>query len=93
MRRHVVPREANRAHGVRTVKIVTLTVCAAFGLAWAGGSAAHAQNRSVAKTYSSASSSKAHASYARAKPADGGAMERRCMILPCGTRWCYQVRR
>jgi hypothetical protein len=93
MRRHVVPREANRAHGVRTVKIVTLTVCAAFGLAWAGASAAHAQNYSTHRNYSSARSSKANATYAQVKPRDGSIMERKCMILPCGSQWCYLVKR
>ncbi len=79
------------------MKIVTLAVCAAFGLAWAGASAAHAQNFSTSKNYSTARSSKANATYAQAssrgQPRDGSIMERKCMTLSCGSTWCYMVKR
>ena len=75
------------------MKIVTLAVCAAFGLAWAGTSAALAQNFSTPKNYSSARSSKAKATYAQVKPRDGSNMERKCMTLSCGSQWCYMVKR
>lgn len=93
MRRHVVPGRQNRALGVRTVKIVPLAVCTAAGLVWVGWSAAAAQNRPATKQYTNAQFSSASGSSAQSKTNDGQQMERKCVIMSCGTPWCYSVKR
>lgn len=68
---------------------VALTVSTAAGLLMAVlPNAVFAGDRPVIKQqYAQASS--APQSYRN----DGGGYDRKCMTLPCGTRWCYNVRR
>ena len=75
------------------MKIVTLAVCTAAGLVWVGASAAAAQNRPATKQYTSAQFSSAGGSSAQSKASDGQQTERKCVIMSCGTPWCYSVKR
>lgn len=73
--------------GVSTVRNVALTVFAASGLLVTGlPNAVLAGERPVIKQY-------AQASNPAQSYRNDGAYERKCMTLPCGTRWCYSVRR
>ena len=81
-------REANRALGVRIVKNVVWTAVAAVGFAWASMPAAVAKERPVSRPTNST-----NVSVASSSKADDGKMERKCVIMSCGTPWCYSVRR
>lgn len=68
------------------MKSVTLAVFSAVGLVLAGMPNAYAGSRPASKNYTPVSS--------KASMADqSGQHERKCMILSCGSRWCYNVRR
>ena len=71
--------------GVSNVKNAALSVCAGLLLA-AASSTAFAGDRPASKQY-------IHASASGQSVQNASAYDRKCMTLPCGTRWCYNVRR
>ena len=71
-----------------TVRNVAIAAFAAAGLMLAGVPDAFADNRAPKRQ----SINNYSVAVAQSK-AESGRMERKCMILPCGTPWCYSVRR
>ena len=90
MWRFVVPRRQNWALGVSTVRNVVTAAFVAVVLFAAGVPDCFASDRHVSKQ--STASSAAARSAAQSK-ADTGNMERKCVIMSCGTPWCYSVKR
>lgn len=88
MRRYVVSGRQNRALGVRIVRNVVLAAAAAVGFVWASAPLAVAKDRPVSKPTTST-----NVSVASSSKADDGKTERKCVIMSCGTPWCYSVRR
>ena len=75
-----------------------MAVFAAVGLSFAAMPSALAGDRPTTKpsyTYSSNAnySSNARASAVAQPRAEAGNMERKCVIMSCGTPWCYTVKR
>jgi hypothetical protein len=70
------------------VRNVALAVFLAAGVVCAGVPDALAGNRSTSKQ-----SSTANASAAPQSGKDSGRYERKCVIMSCGTPWCYSVKR
>jgi hypothetical protein len=68
------------------VKSVHLTIFAAVGVLSAG-SPSFAGDRHAYRQYTPVSG------YYTPKSAQTVSYEQKCMILPCGSRWCYKVRR
>jgi hypothetical protein len=85
MRRYVVPGRQDWVLGVSNVKNAAFSVCAGLLLA-AASTAAFAGDRPASKQY-------IHASASGQSVQNASAYDRKCMTLPCGTRWCYNVRR
>jgi hypothetical protein len=81
-------READRALGVRIVRHVALAGFLAAAVACASVPDALAANRSTSKQ-----SSNANASAAPQSGKDSGRYERKCVIMSCGTPWCFSVKR
>lgn len=71
--------------GVSNVKNVALTVVAVMILAGLS-STVFAGDRPASRQY-------IHASASGHSVQNASAYDRKCMTLPCGTRWCYNVRR
>jgi hypothetical protein len=82
--------EARLGLGVSTVKSVFVTVFAAAGLIVTVMPHASAGNRPAPKQYSPVSS---NASTAAPSNQDAGKYERKCVIMSCGTPWCFNTRR
>ena len=72
------------------MKSVTMAVFAAVGLVWAGMPEAYAGNRPATKQYTPA---KTASSTAAQSNQDSGQYERKCVIMSCGTPWCFNTRR
>jgi hypothetical protein len=70
------------------VRNVALAVVLAAGVACAGVPTALAGNRPASKQ-----SSNANASAAPQSSKDSGRYERKCVIMSCGTPWCFSVKR
>jgi hypothetical protein len=85
MRRYVVPGRQNRVLGVSNVTNAALSVCAGLVLA-AASTVAFAGDRPSHKRF-------IHANSSGHSVQNASAYDRKCMTLPCGTRWCYNVRR
>jgi hypothetical protein len=68
------------------VKSVRLTVFAAVGVLCAG-SPSFAGDRHAYRQYTPVSGNYTP------KSAQSVSYEQKCMTLPCGSRWCYKVRR
>ena len=70
-----------------------MAVFAAADLILAGQPDAHAGNRPAPKqSVSTSAHASAHASAAKSSP-DAGKYERKCVIMSCGTPWCFNTRR
>lgn len=67
-----------------------MAVFAAAGLLWAAMPSALAGDRPATKQSANAS---VRASVAAQSKPEAGNMERKCVIMSCGTPWCYSVRR
>ena len=65
-----------------------VTAALLFAASFAASADAQAGDRPTAKQ-SIASNARASAQSAP----DGNAMERKCVIMSCGTPWCYSVKR
>jgi hypothetical protein len=67
-----------------------VTAAAAVSLLMAGMPNALAGERPASKPATSSSSNARAAAQSRA---DSGNMERKCVIMSCGTPWCFSVKR
>jgi hypothetical protein len=87
MRRFVVPGRQNWALGVSIVRNV-VTVAFAAAVLSAASNACAGDRHTKQSTASSASVRAAAQSKAHS-----GNMERKCVIMSCGTPWCFSVKR
>jgi hypothetical protein len=71
------------------VRSVWIAVCMAAGLALGGALDAQAESRPIKSSTTNFSSP---SRYSQASDRDAGKYERKCIILPCGTPWCYNTR-
>ena len=83
-------REATPALGVSTVRNVARAAFAAAMLFATGVPDAFAGDRHAAKQTVASSGNVRGAAQSKA---DSGSMERKCIIMSCGTPWCYSVKR
>ena len=76
------------------MRSLSIALCMAAGLALSGASDAVAQNRSAPKNATIVTSNMSTASNANASSRqDSGQFERKCVIMSCGTPWCFNTRR
>lgn len=73
------------------MKSVQLTVFAAVGVLCAG-MPSFAGDRHAYRQYTPVSSYNT-SQYNASKSVASASYEQKCMTLPCGSRWCYKVRR
>jgi hypothetical protein len=82
--------EATLDLGASTVKSVSVAVFAAVGLVLAGMPDSHAGNRPAPKQSTPVSNSSPTSAQSGQH---SGQFERKCVIMSCGTPWCYNTRR
>jgi hypothetical protein len=90
---NAVTREVQEARldlGASTVKSVSVAVFAAVGLVLAGMPESHAGNCPAPKQSTPASNT---TSTTQQSGQNSGQLERKCVIMSCGTPWCYNTRR
>ncbi len=81
------------------MRSLSIAWCMTVGLALSGASEAVAQNRSAPKNATIVTSNVSSANMSTTSNAnassrqDTGQFERKCVIMSCGTPWCFNTRR
>jgi hypothetical protein len=74
------------------VRYVSIAACAAAALLLSGAPDARASGRQTPKLTATNSANYSSATTNSSSPADGAKFERKCVIMSCGTPWCYNTR-
>ena len=83
---------ALHANARNCVENYLMTVFAAAGLILAGQPVAHAGNRAPLKPPTTTTTSAAITTAAQSNQ-DSGKYDRKCVMMSCGTPWCFNTRR
>lgn len=75
------------------MRSATIAGCVAAGLALTGASNALANDRPIIKNTQRANASYAATNRSSPSQSANAGYERRCVIMSCGTPWCYETRK